>query len=241
MLQIGIYSENAGLREELERSMQLFCETLCVTGEPHSFSSAHRLEADIGQTAYDLFILDIDIEQGDFQEIARTIRYTHADCCMILVSHSAENAIFGYAVKAADYLIKPVAFENLQNAASRVLKHRLDHVYHEIKVRINGIWVRIALDRVLYVESSGHNIIFHMEDGNNVKIIATLRDYVPVLNVSKNFLRCHKSYVVNLDYVGKIGQSAFVLHNGEQINISRQYRQASKSYYVNYSIDKTVT
>lgn len=241
MLEIGVYSENSTLRNELAEYLQSFCNLLFLESQVHPFFSQEELLSNLSQYSYDLFILDVDMEQGDFQDTAKFIRYAHAFCSIILVSQSIENAIFGYAVNASDYLVKPVAYENLRSAVSRILKNRMDQKNCAVKARINGIWVRIPLDKVMFVESSGHNVIFRMEDGTQVKVISTLRDYFPVLNISKNFLRCHKSYVINLDYVEKIGQVSFTMKDGEQINISRQYKQACKSYYINYGIDQTVT
>lgn len=118
-------------------------------------------------------------------------------------------------------------------ALTRIIKQRFEPQLESIKVKVSGIWVPLPLSKMLYVESSGHNVIFHMQDGSEFRMLASLREYFPSLNVNKNFLCCHKSYVVNLDYVTEMAVSEFILTNGEHVSISRQFRQISKSYYIN--------
>ena len=140
--------------------------------------------------------------------------------------------MFGYQVKAKDFLIKPVEKGKLLRIVSEEVKRQQENVVKEIKVKVEGLWKAIVPASILYVESMGHNLIFHMVSGRDIKFVATFKEYYPILNMIPRFLRCHQSYILNLDYVSNMRSDVFLLGSGEEINISRQYRKECRQYYI---------
>ena len=65
-------------------------------------------------------------------------------------------------------------------------------------------------------------------------MIAAFRDYQPLLDMNRHFFRCHKSYVVNLRHVAELEQNSFLLKNGDRVNVSRPYRQITRSFFARY-------
>ncbi len=149
-----------------------------------------------------------------------------------------ENGLFGYQVRAKDFLLKPVERGRLQKIVCEEAKRQQAVVFQEIKIKIDGLWKAVSPGGILYVESMGHNLVFHMVSGKEVRFVATFKEYYPILNMFPCFLRCHQSYILNLDYVTDMKSDVFFLGSGDEINISRQYRRDCKQYYVEYMMKK---
>ena len=87
---------------------------------------------------------------------------------------------------------------------------------------------------ITYVNSWGHNLILHLNKGGAIKTAPGFRDYQSLLDLNTDFLRCHKSYVVNLRYVRTWEMDSFTLADGSVVNISRPYWQTARSVYACY-------
>jgi DNA-binding LytR/AlgR family response regulator len=53
-------------------------------------------------------------------------------------------------------------------------------------------------------------------------------------NNGTGFIRCHQSYVVNMDYVKEIKDNCFVMENGDIVIIRRHDRPSIKAAFENY-------
>lgn len=87
----------------------------------------------------------------------------------------------------------------------------------------------INFHSILYIETYRNNIIIHMSDGPNLTIYTTLKKFAQ--NLPPNFLRCHKCFMVNMNYIHSSEPHCLILSNGERINISpKNYKTVLNSY-----------
>jgi len=79
----------------------------------------------------------------------------------------------------------------------------------------------IHLNKVIYIKSDGHYAEFFCID-NNKRIISrsSLKELSSILPVAL-FVRVHRSYIINLNYVEKFNKQQVILHNGIKIPLSR--------------------
>ncbi len=231
---ICIYSGDNKLCEYLQRYVEEIANFLSQNISISSYTSPEQLLSSIANTNYSVYILDADSHEDDFYKLAKKIRNQDSDCHIVLTSETVAPAVFGYCINACDYLLKPVQEESIKQAISKIFKNHFHYAVKTVKVKISGIWVSINTDDLVMVESVGHDLLFTLSDGNSIKMNGSLDDYASLLNTSRDFLRCHKSYMVNLRFVTKLYANVFILHNAEEVNISRQYLQICKSYYLNY-------
>lgn len=151
-------------------------------------------------------------------------------------------AIRAFKYSAMDYLLKPVAAEDLKQAVEKYLHPRQSNNYpvqlgllkENIKL-INPAHIqRIAIptteglnmqpiNDILYCEASSSYTIFHLSKGGKIVSAKTLKEYEELLE-PHNFFRIHHSHMVNLNYVEKYikGDGGFVLlSNGAEVAVSR--------------------
>lgn len=89
--------------------------------------------------------------------------------------------------------------------------------------------VMVSVDQVQYLEAAGNYVVLHTDEGE-LKLRETLGNLERRL-ADRDFVRVHRSYVVNLDAVREIqpwfhGDQRIVLKNGDFVNLSRRYRDA---------------
>lgn len=189
-------------------------------------------------SASDLNMALIDLETARGKEAAEFLYLNDSGCACYLLDKDETQGLFGYQVRARDFLIKPVEDCRLLKIVSEEVKRQQAVDLKEIKIKIDGLWKSISPADILYVESMGHNLIFHMISGREAKFVSTFKEYYPVLDMFPQFLRCHQSYILNLDYATDMKSDYFMLCDGRKINISRQYRKDCKKYYIEYMMKK---
>lgn len=190
---------------------------------------ADFIQAFAGQ--YDLILLDVAMAEMDGFETARYIRGKDAEVAIIFITNLPQYAIRGYEVDAIDYILKPVsyfAFSQRLNRAIRRIRKAEPH-YLMISDR-NAAW-KLDTDRICYVESQGHNLIYHTLDGNYT-VSGTIREAEEALK-NYRFYRCNKGYLVALKHVDGI-RDGCALVNGEKLLISRARKNGFLEALTNY-------
>lgn len=151
---------------------------------------------------------------------------------IIFVTGKTKYAFKAFDYDAIDYLQKPInkdrfnaSVEKVVNLASSdtfVIKEEKEDVY--IFVKSNLKKRKIYLNKLKYVEALGDYVKLIMEDSDPVVVLATMKSFEQKL-IEGNFLRVHKSYIVNLDKVERYNSRNIEIL-GDQIPISRNKKTA---------------
>lgn len=191
----------------------------------------------MGRINYDAILLDVIMPGLSGIEVARDIRRENMSIPIIFLTTSPEFAVDSYRVHAFDYLIKPVNREDLF--------HTLNDIYILNRTRKNdsltitfarGAYV-IPFEQLVYLEVSKHTLIFHMLDGKNHTIGGRLVDYEELLLSRGNFIKVHRSYIVNMDQMKAFDRKSFTAMTGESIAISRNVAKEVQDRYMKYLHD----
>ena len=232
-MQVGLYSPRAALLEQQRTAVEEFQQTACLDLTLRCFESYRELSQGITNAPLDILFYDTE-ESRELETQLMRIFQTLPNCRLVLLSDSERHAVFGYAVKAAGYLTLPLDSEDFLSTLILLLRERLQSKEQFLPVKVNGVWSRLNMRHITYLESSGHNLIFHMNNGRSIRAAAGFRGYQSLLALTPDFLRCHKSYVVNLRYVKNWEMDSFTLTDGSAVNISRPYWQTARSVYACY-------
>lgn len=193
----------------------------------------------------DLVLLDIQMPGLSGFEVIETVGVDVMPAVVFVTAYD-EFAVEAFEVQAVDYLLKPYSRERLERALERALRaieHREDG-----REAVRGLLDRVLAgrrplrrlvvksgDRLLLVPL--HDVLHLAADGNYVKVhtpsgVHLLRETLTALEARldpERFARIHRSEIVNLDAVKEIqpyfhGDLVVVLRNGEQLRLSRRYR-----------------
>ena len=110
--------------------------------------------------------MDIEMPHMDGMEAAHRLREIDEEVCLIFVTNLAQYAIEGYEVRAMDFLVKPVEYDNFSLKLQKALAGRSRMQKKEIVLSSGSGIRRLRLDELYYVEVMDHNLIYHTAGGD---------------------------------------------------------------------------
>lgn len=203
-------------------------EPLCV----ECFSSAQALWFDWAENPrFDVLLLDIQMQGLDGVTLARRIRETDEKCVILFITGTQEFAAVGYDVAALHYLIKPVdeakLFACLDKASAQ-----LRRVPKQVLLPVAGVQTRLCADEIFYVEAFAHTVCIHTGEGA-VEAQASIGELEKEL-AGEPFVRCHRSYLVNLRHIRRIDKSELTLDSGARLPVSRRLYAAVNGAFIRF-------
>ena len=182
----------------------------------------------IRTTPVDLLFLDIQMPELSGLEFATIL----SPKTMIVFTTAFDRyAVESYKVNAVDYLLKPISYESFLHAANKALQlaetqnkqtktkqgDRFFYVKSEYKL------IRIMMDDILYIEGLKDYVKIRLSSTQKsvscLMNMKTLEDYLP----HPEFLRVHRSYIVNMKKVEAIDHLRIVFGD-TLIPISDSYK-----------------
>ena len=204
------------------------------------FSSAQDSVKTILEEDIDVVFLDIHMPQLNGMEFARIVPPT---CRIIFTTAYDRYAIEGFKVNALDYLMKPISYEEFVGAANKALQwvelrrtaDELDNNKRYIIVKSEYKQVQIPIDKIQFIEGLKDYVKIYVEGEKNAILtltsMKTIERYLP----AAEFLRVHRSFIVNTSKISIIERNRIVFGN-HYIPVSESYKQAFNDYVAGYSL-----
>ncbi|MEG1873969.1 MAG: LytTR family DNA-binding domain-containing protein [Angelakisella sp.] len=184
---------------------------------------------------FSLIVLDMLLPDQSGMESAAEIRTFDEETPIAFVTDTEEFAMQSYSVEALDYLLKPIRAETMMRCLDRFIKRSPDQRF--VSVKYMGVRVDILLSKIVFLESELHRVILHLSDNKTIVLTAKMEDFAELMS-EPDFCRCHKSFLVNLNYVDGLSDESLHLRNGTDIRISRTFADTAKAAYYDYAFGK---
>lgn len=222
MIRIALVEDDEKYREQLQEYIARYAaqsgEKITVAG----FTDGDEIA--LGYKArYDIILMDIEMKFMDGMTAAEEIRKIDSAVVIIFITNSPQYAIKGYAVDALDYVLKPLSYFAFSQRLDRAIARMKNRSRKYLTVAVRGGAGKLDAARIYYVETQGHNLIFHTADGI-VEATGSLREVEEELS-GCGFFRCNKGYLVNLEHVDRVQDDAAIVH-GEAVQLSRARKKA---------------
>ena len=179
------------------------------------------------QESFDIIFLDIIMHNPNGMKTARILKQNTPNAILVFVSSSREYVFDAYDVEAFQYLLKPIEDKKLKSVLQKAVRKTQVHSREFLIISRERQKRKLYLDDIYYFEIRGRKIDIHGTGG-----ILTYYGQIGVLESSlegKGFFRCHKSYLINLEYVDTYNTQEVVLDNGAKIVIAkRRYEDFTK-------------
>nr|WP_294493346.1 LytTR family DNA-binding domain-containing protein [uncultured Mediterraneibacter sp.] len=231
MLKIAIVEDEENyisvLKEYLERYKQESGEQIDVTvyHDGDEIAAFYRAQ-------FDIILMDIEMKFIDGMTAAEEIRKVDSSVSIIFITNAPQYAIRGYEVGALDYILKPVSYFIFSQKFGRAVAKLKKRARKWITISVRGGVMRMELSDVYYIESEGHNLVYHTKDGSAVSP-GTMKSAEEAM-AGMDFSRINKCYLVNLEHVDGVQDKYAVVH-GEKLLVSRprmkQFMQELTRYW----------
>lgn len=188
------------------------------TCEVRSFPSAEAfLFAYEDDKAYDILLLDIEMGAMNGVDLAKTIRQTNDTVQIIFITGFPDFIAEGYEVSALHYLMKPVSEEKLHAVLDKATAN-LAKSEKRLCITHDRQTDFIPLSQITYIEAQKQYVDIHAAT-EVYRMKASLAEIESHLD--EYFIKCQRSFIVNLRHVSRIKNDCVVLKNGTEVPISR--------------------
>ena len=216
MLRLAIIEDEAVYAIELKNAL-----LACFDYETPQIDCYQSGEAFLSENwknkAFAAAFIDIELPKMNGLETAKKMRENGYRNMIVFTTNFQQFVYEGYEVEAFRYLLKPVKKEDIQPCVDRVIQ---DMQGKSLMFSFDRKKYNIPYDEIIYISSYGHYLTIHTKE----------RDYEWKYSLKElqaqlpdQFVRCHRSFIVNLNYIRKLDTRRIILKNNEKIDVSNGY------------------
>jgi len=194
------------------------------------FESAEDALPFIDTTDIDILFLDIDMPGLSGIEFRK--KALEIPVCIFITAHP-EHAVESFEIETLDFIVKPLKLDRFTQTVSRIEE------FMEIKLKASLFEASIGGDTIYIKE--GHeqtkvklHEILYLEALKDYTLIITNKKRHCVLSSIGNllkedhfqsFIRIHRSFAVQKQFIQKINSSEIILNNNITIPVGRSYKE----------------
>lgn len=165
----------------------------------------------------DVVFIDVQLPFINGMEMAGQLRSMGYNNTIIFTTNYSGRAVDGYSVDAFRYYIKPIQPRDIKESM-RYVMNKISNDYFSYKYQ--GTLFRIPFKDIICFESMNHYIdIFTINEMIHIK--ALLKEIQPQCPLY--FVRCHRSYIVNVNYIRARRKNTLILSNDKVIEVAARY------------------
>lgn len=184
---------------------------------------------------FDMVFMDIEMPEIDGISICKKIRQTNEDSLVVFISNKDELVFSTFEVQPFRFVRKShydSLLPDLVNALDTELARRNPSNIQIVEPRSKDIF-SFDVNKIHYVEAQGKNCLIHnSKDITEIKISLS---EIEELLVDYEFIKPHRSYLVNYKYISSIKKNNLELVNNELIPISRNRVEEVKHEFIKYT------
>jgi DNA-binding LytR/AlgR family response regulator len=244
MLKLAIYDSCKEHAMELRNTVKEALVTFKINFQVTTYYSLiDTLLGKITENPYEYDIILFNKEDIKTFEVAKMIRANNLYCAFVFISESEQGIKEAFRYRSSAFLIKPVMKSSLQGVFA--------YIIDEIKIRQRyflisnkSTLIRIPFQYIDCFESQLRKVkvIINQDYFNDIVFMRKL-DEIHENLPNDNFVRCHQSYIVNLDnvqYLDRVNKK-IIMFSGKEIYISkRHYPETMKKFIEYYKDESTV-
>lgn len=240
-----LIDDSAQARRLLRLMLLEYGPEISVIGEASNADEGLELKEKLNP---DVLFLDIEMPGKSGLQLAQILQKKGIACPIIFTTAYNSYAINAFRLSALDYLLKPIQEDQLIEAIDklkeqheiaenmnrlRVLSDNLNEPNSTLCIPVQGGSEYLPIQEILYLEADGSYVRVKFVNGKEKVVSKNLKYFEFSLGESSVFVRCHRSYLVNMQHLAfhsKSNGGWLKLKNGSEIPISRERKQAVLSF-----------
>ncbi len=215
-----------------------------LKNELYNYANLHNLEPVIdcyysgeeiinAKVKYNLIILDYQMGQINGLDAAKELRKgINQFACIIFLTNYPEIAIPAYEVDTYRFVVKDTLYQGIFNALDNFRSSKKED--YDIAIKSKYEWIVVNTENIIYFESQNKDIIIYLVDGRTIYTKMKLSSFYNMVPHT-HFVKTHKSYIVNLNYIQLIHSTSLKLKKIDLVvPLSRNCKSDFMKKYHNY-------
>lgn len=228
MYRIAICDDEEKILKDLQKKIeQCFC-TYGMDAEFYCTNESEKMLEYIKEEAVDVCFLDIDMPHISGMDIAAYMKENKPEILLIFVTSQDALVYQSFVYRPFGFVRKAYVDEELDELVDRI-KKELHNKKQELILAKGQELIRLSKQDIIYIEAEGNYLNIC-----TVRAIVKVRETLMHMDDELEhcgFVRCHKGYLINVRYIGKIkGMEIELQWEGEThiIPIGRSYEKDVK-------------
>ena len=229
MIRIAICDNQAEFCALVEKQLlDEFGTSISIT----AYGSAEELIEDYslgkGRNVADILLVNMELGEMSGIDAAGILQRKYRNIKVIFMAQKVDSAEEIFRVNPSDFLLKPIKKKKLLEAVSRVIRQVEDEDDAYFVVAFKGNIFKLKARDILYFESVKRTAILHgkRERWTLYRKLDDIQGELP-----DYFLRCHQSYLVNMNEIKSLKPLHVELYEGDIIPISRpKYKETREKF-----------
>lgn len=187
---------------------------------------------------FDVYCLDIIMPGFMGIDVAKDIHALDKTAPILFFTSSPEFALESYAVKAVNYVLKPISKDKLFAVFDELLE-QINTKQNEAAIIVksqDGIR-KILVSNLVYAEVIGRNVMYHLASGKVIRCTEPFSAVCDNLQKFGCFIKTHRAYLVNMQYVGTIDNQQVTLQTLSSVPIAQGKAREIKETYLTYQME----
>ncbi|OJJ16867.1 hypothetical protein BKI52_33175 [marine bacterium AO1-C] len=177
----------------------------------------------------DFIFLDMELPDLNGLDFIRTIDNPPK---IVITTAYPQYAVDAFELAVIDYLMKPFSYERFLIAIERLKKNiEIDPTKH-LLVYANRATHKVTIDEIQYIKSELDYVCI-VTLNEKLMLLGSLTSWEQKM-VTYNFVRIHRSYIINMDRVLKIYKKSLLVGETE-IPIGKRYKESFLSVFKEYN------
>lgn len=226
IIKVGIVEDEKTYQDQLYFSLLTWMDASKYEFTYDVFSSGEEI---LKSEKIDYHVIFMDIKLSGINGVDTSKQLRSMGYCgeIIFLTAFHEYVFDAFEVRALDFLLKPVSYENLSKCLDRIL-HTLMGENYILKKRDE--FISIPYCDIIYIISEHHHMIFITTNGFYRQIIR-IKDLQQKL--PDQFIRCHRTVILNLNHIRKLAGHDAYMSNQDKLPISDLYLHVVRHKFEN--------
>jgi len=239
MLQIAFCDDDMDELSNMVQLINLYRVSKNLDCEYAAFSNGFDLVSVIEKgKRFDIYCLDIIMPGFTGIDVAKEIRFFDKIAPILFFTSSSEFALESYSVKAINYVLKPVSKEKFFVTFDEMLDQiKAENDEDAVIVKSSEGIQKILIANLVFAEVIGRNVCYHLRSGKIVECTESFTSACDKLLKYGCFIKPHRSYLVNMQYVDKIENHQITLQTLTSVPVAQGKARELKGQYLAYQME----
>ena len=180
----------------------------------------------------DILIMDINLKDGNGIDTVERLQRKNPQIKVIYFTGLISYATAIFKTNPSYFLVKPLNENKLCEAIDKVFAEVTSDKDDSIIIKSNGSEIVLFHKDIIFLESQGRKVKFHLNNGEKKEVYTKIDDIQKELG--KNFVRSHKSFLINMQYITERTNNEFFLMDGSAVPISKPNLKEAKTKFISY-------